>query len=106
MRISLVRFLTSLNIISHIINLSSLKIIIFIKVIIIEFITIFNNILTAYFYFPEKVNFQENTLYPLFKNWKKTVKMNSYKAIKRKASHILVFEYGQYQGYKFLVVQL
>ena len=101
MRISLVRFLTSLNIISHIINYSSLKFIIFIKVIIIEFITIFNNILTA-----RKGKLSGKYIMSSLHKLKKTVKMNSYKAIKRKASHILVFEYGQYQGYKFLVVQL
>ena len=96
MRISLARFLTSLYIISHIINLSSLKIIIFIIVIIIKFFIIFNNILTA-----RKGKLSGKYTMSSLHKLKQTVKMNSYKAIKRKASHILVFEYGQYQGYKF-----
>ena len=49
MIISLIRFLTKLNIIPLIINLSSLIIMIFINVFIIKFVAIFENKIMEYF---------------------------------------------------------
>ena len=110
MMISLIRFLTKLNIIPLITNLSSLIIMIFINVFIIKFVAIFENKIMEYFQLIKKkcykTFYQANKLYPLFKKMKKDLKRIIIETQSRKASYILVVEYGQYQDYIFQVFQL
>ena len=87
MMISLIRFLTKLNIIPLITNLSSLIIMIFINVFNIKFVAIFENKIMEYFQLIKKkcykTFYQANKLYPLFKKMKKELKKNHYRDLEQ-----------------------